>query len=375
MAALIGYDRQADYREAQTLLPSKPVALPYELRTEMTWMDFCHPVNPLGTPKPLVQAMHTALVDGELSYIPDRDGHVLRAELARILGLDEDCVLPGSSVASMIRTAAQAFQVGVVGIVAPSLSDYVMAVENAGHETVDLINPVSFAPLDAYSSKEQYGQLDGVVLGNPTYPTSRLLQRSTLIHYLETCSWVIVDESNIELSFGGESVVPLVKRYPNLIVVRSPSVTFGMPGVPISYLVADPRTIRQIRQFYEGADVSMFAEVLAKEFPRQLDYLEQSHEFLDQEIPWMQCMLSLVPGISIHPAEGNFVLCEFHPGEGMRLGVTCTEELIVRLQLAGFLVHSLAGTPGLPSDEYFCVCVKLREENQKLLDALKSVIA
>ncbi len=374
MPSLLGFNGTADYRQTVTTLPQKPVCLPYELRTEMTWMDFCHPVNPMGTPKPFIQAMHSALVEGELAYVPDRDGHVLRDELARYLGIDRSCILVGTSVTKMIRATAQAYACGVVGIMMPAPADYALAITNAGHDYIEIENPNSFATLDAYTARSMYGDFDGMVLANPSYPTSRLLQSDTLVHYLETCGWVIVDESYIELAFGAESLLPLIERYSNLIVVRSPSVTFGMPGVPLSYIAANPATIKQIRQFYDGADATMVAEVLAKSIVRHGDFLERTHEFLDTEIPWMQCMLSLIPGISIHPAEGNFVLCEFTPGEEMRLSVTCAEELIVKLQLAGFLVNRLAGSPGLPSDEFFCVCVRTREENQKLLDAMRGII-
>jgi threonine-phosphate decarboxylase len=104
------------------------------------------------------------------------------------------------------------------------------------------------------------------------------------------------------------------------------------------------------------------------------EYLEQTHEFLDKEIPWMQCMLSLIPGIDIYPAESNFVLCAFDPADGMRLGVTCAEELIVRLQLAGFLVRRLEGITGLSGDGFFCVCVRKRDENERLLAAMRKII-
>lgn len=70
LVSMLGFSKDVEYRSAATQLPEKPVALPYDLRTEMTWLDFCNPVNPLGTPKPFVQAMHTALVDGELNYTP-----------------------------------------------------------------------------------------------------------------------------------------------------------------------------------------------------------------------------------------------------------------------------------------------------------------
>lgn len=369
------YPKEVDFRDAEDLEYDQPVALPYELRNEMTWMDFSHPVNPLGAPREIVSAMHTALVDGELEFSPDRRGHTFRDALARQLGISSRCICVGSSATQMIRVAATAFKPAVVGISVPCPPEYAMAVQNAGHRYVELANSISFAPVDAYTARKQVKAFEGAILANPMYPTSRLLSRDTLINYLETCSWVIVDESNIELSFGGESVVPLIADYPNLIVVRAPSVTFGMPGVPLGYLVAHPDTIAQIRRFYDGSDVSMFAEVLAKPIVDQVAYIERTHDFLDKEIPWMQCMLNLVPGIGIHPAEGNFVLCELRTGDGLRLNVTCTEELIIRLQLAGFLVRPLKGTAGLPHDEFFCVSVKRREENQRLLDAMRSIIS
>lgn len=364
----------SDYRVRTSSLPDKPVSLPYELRTEMTWIDFCNTANPLGTPKSFLQAMHTALVDNEQNYAPDRDGHAFRNIAGKHFGLGPECILVGSSPLQMINAAALAYACGTVGIATPCPPEYFSAIANAGHQYVELQNSLSYAAVDAYTARADFGDFEGVLLGNPSFPSSRLLPRQTLVHYLETCGWVIVDESNIELSFGGESMIPLTKRYPNLIVVRSPSTTYGMPGIPISFIVSHPDTIARIRQFYDGGDISMFVEVLAGLMTTETEYLEQTHEFLDKEIPWMQCMISLIPGITIYPAEGNYVMCEFNVGSDMRLGVTCVEELVVRLQLAGFLVRRLEGVAGLPGDGFFCVSVRTREENERLLEAMRRII-
>lgn len=375
MSAMRGFNRPVDYREADMVLPESPVSLPYELRTEMTWLDFGTPQNPLGTPRSIIQAMHTALVDGQLSYVPDRKGSALCEAMAENLGLSSDWLMAGTSVTQMIENVALAFQPTTVGVVSPCPPEYLTAIGNAGHEFVEIVNPVSFAALDAYTARSKFGAFNGAVLANPSYPSSRLLSKESLVNYLEVCSWVIVDESYIELSFGGESLIPLTAQYNNLIVVRSPSVSFGMPGVPLSYIVANPKVIKQIRQFYDGSNLTMFAEVLAKEFVVQQEYLEQTHEFLDGEIPWMQCMLSLVPGVRVYPAEGNFVLCEFNPSSEMRLGVTGLEELVIRLQLAGFLVRPLNGVSGLPDHIYFSVGVRTREDNERLIAAMRSIIS
>lgn len=365
---------EVEFRPTATDTPVRPVSIPYELRTEMTWLDFCHPMNPLGTPRDMIQAMHTALVDGELSFAPDVAGYALRDAIAASLQVSKDCVVAGTSATHLIRAAAQVFPHAKVGVATPCPIEYEQAIENAGHEFVRLNNPRSFATVDTYSAHAQVGNFDAAVLANPSYPASRLLSSSVLVHYLETCKWVIVDESYIELSFGGESVLPLLAEYPHLIVIRNPSVTYCMPGLPLAFALAQPETARRMRTTMDATDLTLFTEVLARHVVTHQDYIEETHEFLDKEIPWMQCMLSLIPGISIYPAEGNFVLCEFSAGEMLRLGVTCAEELVIRLQLAGFFVRYLKGTPGIDSDNFFCVAVRQREENQRLLEAMRSIL-
>ncbi len=375
MSAILGTDHRSSYRSTDSALPERPISLPYEIRSEMTLLDFSNPINPLGAPSSFIQQMHTALVDGELGYAPDRDGREFRRIVSSAIGVTPDSILLGSTPSQLMTYAAMAFELTTVGVSTPCPAEYLSAMANAGHNVKEISSRVSSATPDAYTARERFGEFEGALLGSPSYPVSRLLSHNTLLHYLETCNWVIVDESNIELSFGAESCVKFVDRYPNLIVIRNPSVTFAMPGVPISYIVAHPETIATISQFYDGSDVNMFAEVLAGQMASSYDYLEQTHEFLDAEIPWMQCHLSLIPGITITPAEGNFIMCRFNPSSDLRLAVSCVEELVIRLQLAGFYVQHLRNTPGLCDDSYFSLSVRLRDDNQRLLIALRSIVS
>lgn len=374
MSALFGFNTHSEVRSAHTTVPDQATYLPYEFRTEMNWLDFSNTTNPLGTPKSFIRKMHTSLVDGELSYLPDRDSHALRSVLSRYFGLPQESFLCGSTVSDLIRAAAQTYQPCTVGITVPSPAEYVLAISNAGHEVLELANSFSFVVPDAHSAQKRGYKFDAVVLANPTYPTSRLLSRTTLINYLENCKWVIVDESLIELSLGGESMVALTETYRNLIVIRSLTNTFAMPGVPISYFVAHPETISQIQYFFDSSNISMFAEVLAEELLAEMEYLENTREMLDSEIPWLQCMLNLIPGVHIFPAEANFVMCSFETDESMDLAISDAPDLVLRLQLAGFLVKNLEGMPGILSDKYFCVSVRTREDNEKLIQAMRKLI-
>ena len=363
------------YRTPTSTLPGKPIAMPYEIRSETTLVDFTNPVNPLGTPREFVQQMHTALVNGEHNYLPDRDGRAFRLAASEMLDVPAESILVGTAPAQLMTYAAMAFEVTRVGVATPCCAEYLSAMSNAGHETVELSNRITMAAPDAYLARERFGEFEGALLGNPSYPASRLLTRRTLMQYLEMCDWVIVDESNIELAWGtAETTVPLTASYPNLIVVRTPSVTFGMPGIPLCYLVSHPKTIETIAQFYDGGDVNMFAEVLAGPMRASSDYLDRTHEFLDEEIPWMQGYLNLIPGIHVNTAEANYILCEFCPNDVAGLQVSSTRELVTKLQIAGFYVQPHYDTPGLQGGGYFCVCLRTRNENQRLLIALRNII-
>ncbi|MEG0072119.1 MAG: aminotransferase class I/II-fold pyridoxal phosphate-dependent enzyme [Raoultibacter sp.] len=375
MPALRGFNLHLDQRPVATVVPEQPVALPYEMRTEVNWLDFSCVTNPLGTPRSFINAIHTAFVDGEVAYKPDNDAYALRQALSKYFGLCPEAFLCCASTTEMIRSVAQAFQPCKVGVALPTLPEYGLALTNAGHTVAGISNPQSFVTRDPYAARRDGVVYDAALLANPSYPASRLLPQTTLMHYLEACHWVIVDESYIELTLGGESFYSLTERYRNLIVVRSISSSFNMAGIPLSYCVAHPQTIAHIEQFFDRSNISMFAEVLAGQLCDQEEFLDQTHEFLDTEIPWAQCMLSLIPGIQVFPAEANYVLCTYESSSSMELGAVNAADLIARLQLAGFLVRDLEGVEGFEDSRYFCVGIRNRHDNERLLAGLKKIIS
>ena len=198
------------------------------------------------------------------------------------------------------------------------------------------------------------------MLANPAFPTSRLLARQTLLDYLQACAWVIVDERGIDLTFGGESTATMIDEHSNLIVIRSLTDTFSLPGMPLSCALAHPAVASRISQIAKRpASAALSARLLKLATPDH--HLERAREVLETEIPWMQCMLSLVPGISIYPAEANYVMCSFAPGRSMHLGAADAPDLVRKLHKRGFPVRTLDRTPGVCARKPF-----LRERAHKV---------
>lgn len=358
-----------------TALPEQTLPPPYDVRGEISWIDFSGIENPFGTPATIVQALNDAIAQGIVSFSPDRDAHSLRSVLARLFKMPVDSFLVGSTVSQMISVVAQAFEPCVVGVSTPCPVEYVLSLGNTGHSVEGISSPNSLVTPYATVLDERNTRIDAALLANPGYPTSRLLSKSTLLSYLDRCDWVIVDERSIELTLGGESMVPLVQDYRNLIIIQSFAEEFAMPGAPVSYCIAHPSTIAEISRFYDNSVVSMLPEVLADSVAIEHPRLDDVRDFLYSEIPWMQCMLSLVPGIDIFPAEANYVMCSYHNGGDLKLAISDVNHLSARLQLEGFRIRKLAGTPGLADNGYFCVAVRTRENNEKLIATLRHIIS
>ena len=375
LAPRIGYRGREGTDSRRNVLPELPTTLPHDIRKEINWVDYSNLVNPLGTPKALTQAFHAAIVDGELGYRPDMSGYALRRVVAAYNEIPIESVLIGTSPNSCIRNVVEALGPSRVGVSVPVAIETELAVINGGSDFIPLSNPFSFATCKYYIAYREINRFDAAILANPGYPTSRLLTEEVLLEYLENCRWVIVDESYLELSLGGESFIPLTKQHRNLVIIRNPSATFAIPGTPVSCIVAHPDTIERIVSYTDPDANGMAAEVLASVAPQLMGYLDRTHDYIEREVPWLQCMLSLIPGIRIYPSEGNFVLFRFD-GRGMDLGVPSSEELSIRLQLAGLLVPQLTRVSGLDdAGDYFCVAAQRRDTDQLLLETMKKIIA
>lgn len=350
-----------------------PPQVPFGEDATLEWVDFSQTLNPLGTPMPIRRAMHN-VYHGGASTNEDELFHELPLLIARRLGVSADNVAVGASIESILGIIASVMKPCTVGITKPSRSGYGPTFKTYGHELVEIPNIDGFAVPEPQTI-ESYGvHFDGVMLANPSYPSSRLLPFPTLSEYCEAYSWVVLDERGVDLSLSGESMVPHVSKYPNLIVLQSFTDTFAIPDISLAYCVASPQIIHYIEQLIKKPESITLAHAVAKEALNLNAYLDNTHELLDSEIPWMQCKLSLLPGMTIYPAEANYVLCCFNPGANLRLGARDLPDLVEKLQTKGFLVRALDNTPGLDKSQYFCVAVKTRKQNEQLVSAMREIL-
>ena len=354
--------------------PAVPDMLPDPEVAIIEWLDFSQTLNPLGMPEAFGPALNLLT----RNPITPEEEHTAQAQipvlLAKRYGVSPDCVAVGASATDALAAVANSFEPRTVAVPVPSRAAYERCLGTAGHRIVEIPGPDGFVVPEPQAVHRMGLTFDAAMLANPAFPTSRLLARQTLLDYLQACAWVIVDERGIDLTLGGESAANLLGEHSNLIVIRSLTDTFSLPGMPLSCALAHPAVAARISQLIKRpASAALSARLLKLAAPDH--HLEQAREVLETEIPWMQCMLSLVPGISIYPAEANYVMCSFAPGRSMHLGAADTPDLVRKLQRRGFPVRTLDRTPGVAPGSHFCVSVRTRSDNERFIAVLRQIVA
>ena len=341
---------------------------------DTSWADFSGTENPFGTPESFINALADAAATRAISYQPDTSARAFKRALSSTLMLPEETILVGATVSNMISAVAQSFESCTVGVMVPCPVEYVLAVTNTGHQIARISGTSNFVAPDFETAASQGERFQAAILSNPGFPTSRLLPRRILDTYLETCDWVIVDERSIELTLGGKSYASLVEDHRNLIVVQSFCDQYALPGAPVSYLVAHPDIIVEIERFYDATAISALPEVFAEPSVREYPKLESVRQFLAGEIPWMQTMLSLIPGVDIFPAEANYVMCALNEATSSS-AISNVNDLAEHLKDHRCIIRKLSNTPGIGNLGSFCVSVRTRQENLQLIEALRAILA
>ncbi|WP_288577681.1 aminotransferase class I/II-fold pyridoxal phosphate-dependent enzyme [uncultured Senegalimassilia sp.] len=362
-----GWGAFAPVSTAPDMLPGSEVSI-------IDWLDFSQTLNPLGMPEAFSPALNL-LTRNPITPEEERTAQAQIPELlAKRYGVHPDCVAVGASATDVLAAVANSFEPRSVAVPVPSRAAYERCLGTAGHRIVEVPGPDGFVVPDPQAVRRMGLSFDAAMLANPAFPTSRLLARQTLLDYLQACAWVIVDERGIDLTFGGESTATMIDEHSNLIVIRSLTDTFSLPGMPLSCALAHPAVASRISQIAKRpASAALSARLLKLATPDH--HLERAREVLETEIPWMQCMLSLVPGISIYPAEANYVMCSFAPGRSMHLGAADAPDLVRKLHKRGFPVRTLDRTPGVSPGSHFCVSVRTRSDNERFIAVLRQIVA
>jgi threonine-phosphate decarboxylase len=305
-------------------------------------LDFSASINPLGPSARVEPAICKALE--RIVHYPERDPILLRSALGREWCLEDDQILLGNGATELIFFLSRLFRAAQATLALPVFSEFHRAFPEA--DAADLMDSSTWAR-------------DGLlVLTRPANPTGWSLPVETLCRYLETSeASVVVDESFLEFT-GLPSVATLIARYPRLMVLRSLTKFYALPGLRVGALIGSAAAVRLWQQLREPWQVNVLAEEAALAAISDTSHASRSLEFVRRERDWLVEQLRGIPKVNPLSPTANFI---FVPLD-YAAGPVCDHLLRSKI-----LIRNCTAWPGLTGDAVR-IAVRRREENERLLE-------
>jgi len=352
-------------------------------------LDFSASISPLGPPESALDAIQAHL--SSLTAYPDPDYGELRTALGEAFNVDPDWILPGNGSAELLTWAAwDLSKLEATYLVTPAFGDYWRALKAFGAQVLD-------CPLDLKSWDWETGSglvtddlsvsdrsfvspslalpvpvaLDvdrGLLLNNPHNPTGLLFGREAIRPYLEHLALVVVDEAFMDFLPPSEqqSSIAQVEEFPNLVILRSLTKFYSLPGLRMGCAIAHPDILRRWQLLRDPWPVNALAAAAAATVVRDTAFERQTWDWLPVARRELFEGLADLPGLRPMAGAANFLLVE------SSVSVAAIQKSL--LQRHRILIRDCLSFPEL-GDRFFRVAVRERADNMRLIAGLADAIS
>jgi len=305
-----------------------------------------------GCPPALLKIISSAVQ--EIQHYPSPAANELNKAAAEKFQLPANYFLFTNGATEAFYLVAQLFAGCLAAIVAPTFSEYEDACKIFGLN-YRLVNLSSLVP----------GKFQLVFLCNPNNPDGRIIPTRELVQLVKEApeTTFVVDEAYLEFTDELTSLIPQVKELNNLVVVRSLTKTFTVPGIRLGYLVASPIVVQQLLQIKMPwsvnalairAGLALFENYGQWQFNVK-ELLAETRKFIDQ--------LSSVKWLTVQPTHTSYFLVKLHNKSAAELKNYLAKE-------KGILIRDATNFNGLNGE-----CIRLAtqspEANKALVNALQ----
>jgi len=298
----------------------------------------------------------------------------LSERLASFYDTRAEHVLPTAGAIEALYLSARLFAGSKIAVVEPGFSDYARAFRSVPCSVERILLTPDLWVRSVREWADRLDPFDVVVLGNPNNPTGTfqsLADLATLFdrRWTRPKHW-IVDEAFIEFvtGFKDETLLSRLADYPSLIVLRSLTKSWRIPGLRFGFL-ATAGPIRELERMQPPWSINGIVHAWAREFLREEHRTEYSASLrtLVKLGHYLEASLRLIPGIKVYPSSANFVLFELTDP------AFDADRIYVGLGCRGILVRVCDSFYGMPKGRFLRVAVRTAEENERLVSILSEI--
>jgi len=332
-------------------------------------LDFSSNVYP--APLPAAVREEIARRAEDIGRYPDPEAREVRCRAAERFGVGPEGVLAGCGATEFIYAVPRALRARRVVVVAPCYHDYWRAVEQAGGDAEGMlaVEGDEFVP-DLAQLEAMLSGVDLVILGNPNNPTGVSVPADALrlLAARFPGTFFLADETYTEFvpEAGGATLLgqPLPR---NVIVVRSLSSFFAVPGLRLGFMIADADLCNQVRRVREPWRVGVLAQAAGCALLAADIDSSALRERVIAERERLRDELARMAGLRVFHSQANFLLVK------ITRPTFAAGELCERLLRQNILIRNAAGFRGLDG-RFVRISVRLPEENDRFLEAMRRAL-
>ncbi len=336
-------------------------------------LDFSSNCSPLPYPEGFTQYLYENIE--QLHLLPEVDSYSVRTRLAERYGLDEDCFLLGSGTTQWIYSLPRILGARRAFIPLPTYADYGDASRAAGLEVqyygpyIDGTKESAQRFLSDFESLEGRSSGDSMVfVCNPNNPTGLFIDPDRLLDLAKSIpevTWIIDEAYAPFVSSDTKSSLLVRDISPNVVVLRSFSKIYGIPGLRIGCLVAKGTIIEKLRSHERPWAVNRMAQLAANFLLQVPEYEEEVRTYCQHEKKRIVSGLSTIKALTYVEGKTHFALFEVN----RPLDADTISQV---LKKRAMLVRNCANFPGL-SGEFVRISPRMSKENLTLIAALKEL--
>ncbi|MDD4301641.1 MAG: aminotransferase class I/II-fold pyridoxal phosphate-dependent enzyme [Sphaerochaeta sp.] len=336
-------------------------------------LDFCYLVNPYFPPAKLVDEMKVSF-DILLRQYPSGQ-NVNNLLAANYYGLHPENVLVGNGAAELIKALIERTK-GKIGMMSPSFDEY----RNRAKEDQLSIFPITSQDF-SYTTKDiikfyAHTELEMLLLINPDNPSGNYISKADVLAMVEWAEsrniLLVVDESFSDFADVSEPSSLLdqevLDTHKNLIVIKSISKSFGVPGARLGVLAtANEDVLSNIASELSIWNINSFGEFFLQIWNKYRRDYEIALDTIKTERDRFEQALQQITYLDVFHSEANYIMCEVKaPLQSYNLAVDLLEKY-------GMLIKDLSNKKGIAPRQCIRIAVRNREDNDRLITALLSI--
>lgn len=338
-------------------------------------LDYCYLVNPYFNESRIIDELEANFRTLIAEYPSGMKVNTLLA--SKCWGIKEEYIIPGNGAAELIKALMELLP-GSLGIIRPTFEEYPNRRE--AESLVTFVPQNEDFRYSADDLMDYFGThpADNLLVINPDNPSGNFIPVSDL---LRLAQWseergvrLIIDESFVDFSVGYEQNTLLhdsiLEQYPHLVVMKSISKSYGVPGIRLGILCsADKQIIAQMKKMVSIWNINSFAEFFMQIFNKyEKDYKLACEKFITERDDFER-QLRQIPFLRVMPSQANYFLCEILPP------MNANRLVLSMLKRFDILTRDCSDKKGFDGKkQYMRIAVRSHENNARLIAGFKALI-